>query len=379
MEFNTLDKGNFKGKRVLLRSDLNSEVSNGKVVEGERIAQSAKTILELQKKGAKVVVLAHQGRPGDADFLSLEQHSKLLNKYVKIKFVKDIVGSKATNEIEKLKNGQAILLENIRYLPDEVKPASNSKVVIYLAPLFDYYVNDAFSVCHRDQASITSLPRLLKSYAGRVLQREVESLEKIKIDDCLFILGGSKPEDNILLMDKKNIIACGIFGHVCLIASGKNLGAQNEFLKDKLGIIPQLKPFVDKVGLPVDLAVKADGKRLDLTIEQFPSQYEVFDIGPKTQEAYVNLIKQAKAIFMKGVAGFTEEEQFCQGTKVLLKAIEESGVFSVLSGGHTTTALKEFGIDQSKIGYISLSGGATIHFLAGKKLPGLEALKNSKK
>src|SRR3989344_1385392 len=200
MKFKTLDDFNFKGKRVLVRSDLNSEVDNGKVIEGERIKESAKTIKELMRKKAKVVVMAHQGRKGDKDFTDLRQHAKLLNKYVKIKFVLDVIGDRALEEIEKLKDGEALLLDNIRNLDEEMKPSDDNVIVNKLRGLFDIYINDAFSVSHRVQTSIVSFPKFLDSGIGRVMQRELESLEKIKINECLFLLGGTKVEDEIVLL-----------------------------------------------------------------------------------------------------------------------------------------------------------------------------------
>src|SRR3989344_5526639 len=148
MKFKTLDDFNWKGKRVLLRADLNSEVVRGKVILSDRIVESVKTIRELLRKGARVVVLAHQGTPGSADFISLKQHAKLLSEFVKIKFVNDILGNKAVEEIVGLKNGESLLLENVRMLKDEFSPYLKNDIVRILSPLFDVYINDAFSVCH---------------------------------------------------------------------------------------------------------------------------------------------------------------------------------------------------------------------------------------
>ncbi|MEK6855385.1 MAG: phosphoglycerate kinase [Nanoarchaeota archaeon] len=375
MDYKTLDDFSFKGKRVLLRSDINSEISDKKVILNDRIIESAKTIKELQQKGASVVVLAHQGRPGKKDFISLKQHSKLLNKYVKIKFVPSIIKDKALNEIKNLKNGEALLLENIRFLKEEFTPPDN-KIVKTLSPLFDYYVNDAFSVSHREQTSIVGFPKILRSCIGRVMEKELKNLDKIKINNCLFILGGAKAEENILLLKNKNVLTCGIFGQLCVIAKGKNLGAQNKFLKDELKIILQLKRNLHKgVITPADFALKIKNKRAELSISEFPSKYEIFDIGEKTQEIYIDKIKNAEAVFMKGTAGYCEEKQFCRGTKSILNAISNSGAFSIICGGHLTSALRKLKINKDKFDYISLSGGATVEYIAGKKLPGLEVLK----
>ena len=206
MKFLTLDDyKDLSGKRVLVRLDLNSPIINGKVQDNERIKEHSKTVNELIKKRAKVVLISHQGRKGNKDFISLKQHSKLLNKYVKIKFVPSIIKDKALNEIKNLKNGEALLLENIRFLKEEFTPPDN-KIVKTLSPLFDYYVNDAFSVSHREQTSIVGFPKILRSCIGRVMEKELKNLDKIKINNCLFILGGAKAEENILLLKNKNVL-----------------------------------------------------------------------------------------------------------------------------------------------------------------------------
>src|SRR3989344_612948 len=251
----TLSSFNFKGKIVLLRADLNSDVHKGRVIESERIEESAVTINELKRKKARIVVIAHQGQPGKSDFISLKQHAKLLSKYTKIKFIEDILGKKAQDEIKNLRNGEAILLENIRREADEFKPNKRDNKLLNLAKLCDVYVNDAFSVCHRAQASIVLFPRYLPSFAGRLLEKEASALKKIKLKSCLYILGGAKPEDNIKLLKENKVLACGLFGQLCLIAKGKNLGAQNKYLKKQLilnkNIIQKLKTKLKNVETPI--------------------------------------------------------------------------------------------------------------------------------
>jgi len=149
LEYKTIDNFNFKGKRVLVRADLNSPLRNGKVELNPRFEATAKTIKELKKKNARVVILAHQSRPGKADCISLKQHAKLLSKYTKVRFIDDILGFKALERIEKLKNGEALLLDNIRFLKEEYKPSSRNKIVKTLGKHFNIYVNDAFSNSHK--------------------------------------------------------------------------------------------------------------------------------------------------------------------------------------------------------------------------------------
>ena len=372
-----------KGKRVLLRTDLNSDVYRGKVILSERIKEAALTISYLKKKGARVVVIAHQGRPGKEDFVSLKQHAKFLNKWVKIKFVGDLVGEKAVKEILKLKNGEAILLENLRFEEDEFKPWKKDNILIKkLVPLMDIFVNDAFSVCHREQTSIVSFPKYLPSYAGLLLEKEIKALKKVKIKKCLYILGGAKPEDNIKLLGKNKVLACGLFAQTCLVAKGKKLGKQEEYLekniKDFKKIVEKLKLKLAKlknIKFPLDFAVKVNGNRKELSLEEFPNNYEIYDIGSKTMKVYKEEIKKAKAVYMKGPAGFCAEKQFCKGTKEILKAIAYSRAFSVIGGGHLSDAIRNAKIKKSKFNHISLSGGALLRYIAGEKLPGLEVLK----
>lgn len=375
----TLSDFNFKGKRVLLRSDLNSEVINGKVIESDRIIESVRTIKELKMRKAKVVIMAHQGKPGKKDFLSLRQHARLLNKYTKIKFVPDVIGDRAKKEIIKLKEGEALLLENVRFEKDEFKPEKkkNNKIIKNLMPFIDIYVNDAFSVCHRNHASMVLFPKYVESCAGRLLEKEVKALKKVKIKKCLFILGGAKPEDNIKLLKGQRVLACGLFGQLCVISKGKDLGAQNIYLKDELKLIPKLKKKLKNVLMPVDFAVRKNGRRVELRLEEFPSKYEIFDIGKKTQELYVKEIMKAKSIFMKGPAGYYSDKKFSEGTKKILRAIIKSRAFSVLGGGHLNNALKVLRINKRRFGHVSLAGGALIYYIAGEKLPGLTALESS--
>lgn len=375
----TLSNFNFKNKTVLLRTDLNSDIVNKKVLMSERIKEASKTILELKNKKARIVILAHQGNPGKSDFLSLHQHAKFLNKFVKIRFIDDVIGKKSINSIMNLRPGEALLLDNVRFIKDEFEPEKkNNKLVKNLLPLIDIYVNDAFSACHRKHASIVSFPKHLPHCAGRILEKETNSLKKIKIKKCLYILGGAKPEDNIKLLRGNKVLACGIFGQVCLIAKGKNLGAQNDYLKkEKIlnkEIIGKLKNKLNNVETPLDFAVNFRNKRLEISLFRFPNQFEIYDIGERTIKKYSEEIKKAPAIYMKGPAGFASDKKFAKGTETLLKAIAQSKAFSLIGGGHLSNAIANSGINPKKFGYISLSGGALLSYIAGEKLPGLEAL-----
>lgn len=372
----TLSSFNFKGKVVLLRADLNSDVKNKKVLESERITESAKTISYLKRKKAKIVVLTHQGRPGKDDFVSLAQHAELLNKYTKIKFVNDIIGKKAENAIENLKNGEALLLENLRFEKDEFAPEKKDNKLLKIAKLADIYVNDAFSVCHRNEASIVLFPKYLPSCAGLLLEKEVNALKRIKLKDCLHILGGAKPEDNLKLLGKNKVLACGLFGQVCLINKGKKLGAQENYLKKQKAFIKIPKNKLKDIETPLDFAIKINNKRIEKDLDEFPNKYEIFDIGRKTQKKFIKEIKKAKAVYMKGPAGDCNIQGFEKATFAILRAIANNKkCFSLIGGGHLSDAIEASGINKKKFGHISLSGGALLNYVAGEKLPGLGALK----
>ncbi|MFH8080316.1 MAG: phosphoglycerate kinase [Candidatus Aenigmatarchaeota archaeon] len=399
MKFKTLDDFDFSNKTVILRVDINLpyDEATGKIEVSERLIEAAKTINELCEKKSKVVILAHQGRKGDSDFISLRQHAKLLKKYVKypIKFVNSIVDEKAINSIKSLKPGQALLLENVRFLEDEdVEKApedhKNSTLVKTLMPLADVFVNDAFSASHRSHASIvgfTDLPKI----AGRLMEKELKSLERALNPEKpnIYILGGAKPDDCIKIMNYglengiiDEVLACGVLGELFLIAQGFELGEKTEqFLKNKKfyelaeGLETTFKKYNEKIFIPIDVAINKDGKRKEVDIVDLPVDEMILDIGSQTIELFKERIKTAKTIVVKGTAGVYEEKGFEKGTKEILEAVANSKAFTLVGGGDTSVAMNVLGIDKSKYSYISLAGGALINYLSGKKMPGVEILK----
>jgi phosphoglycerate kinase len=402
-DYKTIDDCNFKGKTTIIRVDINSPVNNGKVEVSDRSIESARTIREISNKKAKLVVLAHQGRKGRDDFLSLSQHAKILTKYAKkkVRFINDTVGTKAVEAIKELKNGEVILLDNVRFLPDEKddktpKQHSKSQIVEVLSPLADVYVNDAFSAAHRSHASLVGFTAVLPSYIGRIMEKEIGSLEKIftrmKISKHdTFVLGGAKPEDPLEIMEHmlkegtlETVLVTGILGNLFLVADGKNLGQQTvDFLEEKeyLEFLPQTKKiwkkYKKKIMIPVDLAENFHGKRKEIWVKDLPAKHQLMDIGTKTLSKYTEIIKKSKNIAMKGPAGVYEDDEFSVGTKVLLKSIKNSKGFSLVGGGHTLSAMSRFNIERKGYNHVSLAGGALITYLSGKKLPALEALKKN--
>ena len=378
MTFKTLDKLDVKGKRVLVRVDFNSDIQKGKVVLSERLTGPLETIKELRKRCARVILLAHQGRPGSSDYTSLKQHAALLNHYLKIIFVPDVIGVRARKAIVGLSDGDVLLLDNIRSVPDEFKPDKpHNQLLKALFPLTDFYVNDAFSVSHREQTSIVSFPRFMPSAIGRLMERELAGAARLNMKHALLVLGGSKPTDNLALANHfshSRVLASGLFGPYCLMKQGVKFGKEERILKKELAQGTLVNNTSRRIETPVDFGIERKGKRVNIVLDELPLSEEIFDIGPDTIARFSREILSAKAVFFKGLAGLCHTDPFCMGTRVLLKALEYSDAYSVVCGGHTTAALDRFKINRKKLGHVSLAGGALVRYLAGEKLPGLVVL-----
>ena len=376
MTIKSIKNINISGKRVLLRIDINSEIINGKVQNNPRFLEHSKTIKFLKGKKAKIIILAHQGNPGEKDFTSLRLHSKILNKYTKVNFIDNIIGKKAINSIRKLKNGEALLLENVRFLKEEFNLSSNNMFVNIISKEVDIFVQDAFSICHRNQTSIVLFPKVLPSYIGLVMENELKNIDKIKdkTKNALFILGGTKTKDLIPLLKNKRILSGGILSLLTLNVKGIKLGKEDELLKKELELINKIKPYLNNIITPIDFAVKVNGKRKELSLNELPTKYQILDIGKETINYYKQEINKSSAIFFKGAVGNTEDKGFELGTRELLKIISKSKKFSLIAGGSSATTIDRFKINKKGFSYISLSGGALVHYLAGEKLPGLDAL-----
>jgi phosphoglycerate kinase len=404
-EFRTLDDIKVKGKVVLVRVDFNSPVDpqSHEILDDTRIrAHGETTIKELVEEGAKVVILAHQGRPGDPDFIPLQQHAAILAKVLgkPVKYVDDLYGEEAKAAIKNLKPGEVIVLKNTRTYPDEQKSKTpeehaKSEFIKALAPLADVFVNDAFSAAHRAHASVVGFSAVLPTVAGRIMERELKALSQVLESPqkpCVFILGGAKADDSLEISKyvlKNNIadfvLTGGVTGHLFLLASGVDLGKPNMELLEKqgiLGLVPGIRELMDtyqgKVKVPIDVAVDENGKRKELPVSSLPTDFSIFDIGTQTIGLYSQIIKKAKSIVISGPPGVYEKKEFLKGTKEILEAVAASKAFSLVGGGHTVAAVHELGLAE-KMSYISTAGGALIEFLMGKTLPAVAALEESAK
>jgi phosphoglycerate kinase len=401
--FYTMDDVSLSGKTILARVDINTsyDPEKNKIAINRRIRQHGETtVKELHEKGAKVALLAHQSRPGKDDFIPLEQHAAALSKYAKcdIGYVDDLIGHCARDAIKGLKNGDVILLENVRFLAEEtldVAPEKHSESIFVrtLAPLADLYMGDAFSTAHRNQASVVGFAEVLPAIGGRVVETEMESLEKA-VDKPqspnVFIFGGAKPDDCLKVMRRMfeagkvdMALTCGITGELFLIARGHDLGAKMDWMKkhDYLAYIPEVEQLLIKFGhriwAPVDLAYEKGGRRVEVAVKDLPVKEEVFDIGMRTAEKYGEIIRNAETINIKGPAGMYENPAFARGTRTIFTAIADSAGYSLVGGGDTLAAVDSLRIDDKKFSYVSLGGGVLLTYLSGKPLPHIEALKRS--
>lgn len=403
LKFLTLDDIKVKNKVVLLRVDFNSPIdpTTHKILEDTRIrAHAETTIKELSEKGAKTVILAHQGRKGDADFIPLQQHAEILSQILKkpVKYVDDLYGEKAKKAINSLKSGEILVLENVRDFALETKngtPEEQAKteLVKNLAPLADFFVNDAFSAAHRAHASIVGFTAVLPSAAGRIMERELKSLSKVLENPkkpCIFIFGGAKADDSLEISRyvlengiATQVLTGGVIGQVFSVAKGYDLGKPNmEFLKEneatKLvpGVKKLMQEYKEGIKTPEDFAIEKNGRRKEITANELPTEYPIFDIGATTVKSYGKIISKAESIVMSGPMGKYEDSSFSYGTKSVLEEIANSKAFSLAGGGHTIAAIELFKLTK-KISYISTAGGALTDFLMGKQLPGVAALEKA--
>jgi len=387
-----------KGKTVLLRVDLNTSLVNGEPQDSPRFAQAGETVRLLARRGAKVAVIAHQGRPGGDDFSSLEKHAVLLSRRAKkkVKFVPDLFGSATLEKIRSLGEGKILLLENSRFYSEESAEGidySKTLLVKSLSSVADCFVNDAFSASHRSQATVTGFPQLLPSYAGPHLAEEAELLSRLRDSaekPVVYCLGGAKVEECFNVAEyafangkAQSLLASGVFGDLLFLASGKDLGLKREWLEKK-GFLKHSERarrlwegHKDDIALPIDFAFADDeGFRVE-TRDASTAPKSVFDVGGETLNLFKRYLKDAKTVFVKGPAGRYEEPPFELGTKTLFKLVSSSKAFTVVGGGDSGAALEKLGFKEKDFGHVCTAGGAMLDFLTGKELPGLVALENN--
>ena len=404
----SLDELDLKGKTVLCRVDMNQPVdkATGKLKSTNRIRACAPTVRELSDKGAKVVLMAHQGSDIEyKNFYSTKPHRDVLSEILgrEVKWIDDVCGPAARDAIKALKEGEILLLDNVRYVSEEQTLFENSLklshedqaktlLVQKLAPLADYYVCDAFAAAHRDQPSLCGFEQLLPSAMGRLFEAEycaVSGVMETPERPCLFVLGGAKISDAFLMMKTvlgrgiaDKVITGGLVANIFLLAKGEKIGDGSYSFIEKSGYTEfiekakeLLEQFGNKIVLPMDLAWTKDGKRAEGKIGNIPSEIGAVDIGTETIEKYKNEIMNAKTVFVNGPMGVFEDALTENGTKEIWAALAATKAYTVLGGGDSITATEKYGLTD-KMGYICTGGGALIRFLTGEELPVVKALRH---
>ncbi len=367
-----------KGQVVLLRVDFNVPIKNGKVLDDFRIKAAIPTIEYLQKRGAKIVLIAHLGKGVE----TLSPIAKILNKFIKAKFIKETVGIKVEKTILEMKDGEVLLLENLRSNKGEQEPSKD--FAKQLANYADIYVNEAFSVDHRTDASIVLLPKFLPSYAGLQLESEIKNLShalKPK-HPFLFILGGAKFSTKMPLIKKylksaDYIFIGGALANDFLKAKGYIVGkslvddtdheALRKLMKNNLPMQAR------KIILPIDVVVKSGKYTLNKRIEEVSVDDYILDIGEQTVKNLELIIKKSKFILWNGPLG-KYEDGGAEGTKKILKLIAGTKAESIIGGGDTVALIPKMKLEK-KFSFVSTGGGSTLDFLSSGTLPGIKGLK----
>jgi len=392
--FRTLDDLDLNGKRVLLRVDLNAPMKDGKVTDATRIERMAPTIDEIARKGGKVILLSHLGRPKGRD--PKETLAPLADEVAgvigrPVSFADDCVGEPARAAVDRLKAGEVLLLENTRFHAGEEK--NDPAFARELAALGDIYVNDGFSVAHRAHASTAGVADLLPAYAGRSMQAELDALEKALVAPerpLAAIVGGAKVSTKLELLGnliaKVNVLIIGGgMANTFLLATGKNIGkslAERDLVPTARDILTKAKAAGCEIVLPVDAVVarkfEANAPSRVVSAEDVADDEMILDIGPRSIEHAVSVLARVKTLVWNGPFGAFEMEPFDNGTIEVAEAAAEltqaGKLVTVAGGGDTVAALNLAGVTD-RFSYVSTAGGAFLEWLEGKALPGVDILR----
>ena len=382
-----------QNKRVILRCDLNVPVKKGVIGDDGRIVASLSTIKELLDNNCSIVVIAHLGRPkGQVNpDLSLQPIAKRLGELLnrEVKFSTEILGIK--NVAQSLAPGEILMLENIRFLENETSKdeALRNKLATELSDYGDFYVGDGFGAVHRKHASVYELARLLPHCAGNLISNEVKVLEKLSSNPDRpygVVLGGAKVSDKIgvisNLLDKVDVLIVGggmVF--TFLAANGMQIGkslVETDLVPTVKDLLLRANSLGVKILLPSDIVVAKEfaenSQPSVVSSDQIPMDQMGLDIGPVSASAFADEIKKCKTVFWNGPMGVFEFANFSNGTKVVAQALTEVKGLAVVGGGDSAAAVRKLGFEDNQFGYISTGGGASLEYLEGKELPGLNAL-----
>ena len=401
-------KDGLRGKTVLCRVDINQPVdrAKGTLKSINRIQACVPTIRELSEKGARVVLMAHQGSDIEyKNYYTTKPHAEVLSRLLgfEVKWVEDVCGPTARNAIESLNDGEVLLLDNVRFMAEEQtlfetklclshEDQAKTQVVTKLAPLGDLYVCDAFAAAHRDQPTLCGFEQILPSAMGRLFEKEyctVSSLMEEPERPCVFVLGGAKIADAFQMMktvlskgSADLVLTGGLVANIFLASQDVQIGkgSIDFIMKSNYGqfidVAKELYSlYSDRIVLPVDLAWVCDGKRHEAGIGEIPGEIAAVDIGSGTAERYRKEILNARTVFVNGPAGVFEQEASELGTKTIWQALADTKAFTVLGGGDSITATEKYDL-TGRIGYICTGGGALIRFLSGEELPVVKALRH---
>jgi len=393
-----------KGKKVLIRVDINSNIDTEKmeIRDSPRIRALTPALNEYFKESA-VIILAHQSRPGNEDFTDLDIHAKEIEKHLgrPVKFVRDIFGEKAVNAIKELKPGEVLVLNNVRKFEGEMKnykdfsEAENTQMIKTLYPLIDYVIVDAFGAAHRAHASIVGWPKML---AGPITDKELANLKKVLENPekpMAMLIGGAKAIDKFKAMkynfdeDKLDYALCsGLTAILIFEALGKNMGQPNHKIiaedleQNKNMIVDTYKNYKEKIILPLDLIIDDNGNRKVIDVDEAETYNTTTgDIGPKTIKKFEDTLLKCKTIIANGPPGIFEKEVFRKATydmvKTMVKATKEKNALTVIGGGEMGAAASMAGL-ADQVSFISTAGGAMLEILSGKDLPMIRALREKK-
>ncbi len=391
-----MDKKTFKdievsGKKVLVRVDFNVPVDDkNNILDDTRIVAAIPTVKYLLNNNAKVILCSHLGRPNGVynEAFSLKIVLPILEKLLgqKVKMAVDVIGESARELSSNLKEGEVMLLENVRFHKEE--EANDEEFSKTLASLADIFVLDAFGTAHRAHASTAGVARYIPAVAGFLVAKEVTEIEKVTKDPqrpSVVIFGGKKVSDKIgvisALMDKANtILIGGAMAFTFIVAKGGEIGL-SRYEKDKVELANQILELAEKknvkILLPVDSVVTREfapnAHAKNVNAYKIPADCQSMDIGPKTRKLFASEIKNARTVVWNGPVGVYEFKKFQKGTIAIAKAIAKSGAISIVGGGDSAAAVRESGY-ADKITHISTGGGATLEFLEGKTLPGIAML-----
>lgn len=404
----TLDELQLSGKTVLCRVDINQPVdrASGTLKSINRIRACVPTVRELSDKGAKVVLMAHQGSDIEyKNYYTTKPHAAVLSELLgrEVKWIDDVCGPAAREAIRALKDGEILLLDNVRFVAEEQtlfetklrlthEQQARTLLVEKLAPLADCYVCDAFAAAHRDQPSLCGFEQVLPSAMGRLFEQEfctVSQVMEAPERPCVFVLGGAKISDAFLMMQTvlsrgvaDHIVTGGLVGNIFLTALGEQIGqgSLDFILKSNYGeYIDRARElyaqYGDKIVLPKDLSWVENGGRKEALLGSVPADIGAVDIGHETVREYQQLILNAGTVFVNGPMGVFEQPESEYGTRAVWQAIADTKGHSVLGGGDSITATEKFGLTD-RMGYICTGGGALIRFLSGEELPVVRALRH---